>query len=247
VTSIIGTENTIKAVNMLNKYTDKAIQVRDIKELPDIGSYLGAAYIDDEIIIHLNCSYPIDIQEATFIHEVLHLVLRYEGFPKVEINETIARTLPSQFISVLPKLRSHFSSTIEHPQIFKRMESEFTLNLPRYYGVQVQQKLNRLNKGLNYPKGSKQYYFFRQQDILIGLEYFFYPQYYKNKILSVFKEAYPNAYTSCLSLYNKVKKIGFNSPKSAYESAKIIKAHVIRYGRRKSVGVFNKMWKALEI
>jgi len=44
------------------------------------------------------------------------------------------------------------------------------------------------------PKTNEQYYFFRQQDILIGLEYFFYPQNHKEKILKVFRESYPDAY-----------------------------------------------------
>ena len=54
-------------------------------------------------------------------------------------------------------------------------------------------------------------------------------------------------YASCSSLYNKVKRVGFNTPKSSYKSAKIIKEHIIKYGERKSIGMFNKMWEALEI
>lgn len=251
---MIETKNTLKVINVLRKHTDKKILVKDIKELSSdpgfsgAASYLGATYNGpDSVIVYLNLSHPHTC-EATFTHEILHIILDYEGFPNIIINEDIAKILPSQFVRVLPKLQSFFSSTIDHSEIFKRMESGFDLNLSLYYEIQVQQKLNRFYKSLrNGSKTDEQYYFFRQQDILIGLEYFFYPQKHKEKILKIFGESYPDAYASCSSLYNKVKRVGFNTPKSGYKSAKIIKEHIIKYGERKSTGMFNKMGEALEI
>ena len=105
VTDVLKTENAIKAINMLKNHTDKTIQVKDIKELADIRSYLGATYTDSKIIIYLNRSYSIDIQEAIFVHKILYQILRYEGLPRIKINETITRTLPLQFASVLPKTK----------------------------------------------------------------------------------------------------------------------------------------------
>lgn len=251
---MIETKNTLKVINMLKKYTDKKVLVKDIKELSNdpvfsgAASYLGATYNGpDSVIVYLNLSHQHTC-EATFTHEILHIILDYEGFPNIIINEDIAKILPSQFARVLPKLQSFFSSTIDHPEIFKRMESDFDLDLSLYYEIQVQQKLNRFYKSLrNDSKTNEQYYFFRQQDILIGLEYFFYPQNHKEKILKVFGESYPDAYASCSSLYNKVKRVGFNTPKSSYKSAKIIKERIIKYGERKPTGMFNKMWETLEI
>lgn len=105
VTDVLKTENAIKAINMLKNHTDKTIQVKDIEELADIRSYLGATYTDSKIIIYLNRSYSIDIQEAIFVHKILYQILRYEGLPRIKINETITRTLPLQFASVLPKTK----------------------------------------------------------------------------------------------------------------------------------------------
>ena len=198
---MIETKNTLKVINMLRKYTDKKVFVKDIKELSNdpvfsgAASYLGATYNGpDSIIVYLNLSYQHTC-EATFIHEILHIILDYEGFPNIIINEDVAKILPSQFARVLPKLQSFFSSTVDHPEIFKRMESDFDLDLSLYYEIQVQQKLNRFYKSLaSDSKTNEQYYFFRQQDILIGLEYFFYPQNHKEKILKVFRESYPDAY-----------------------------------------------------
>jgi hypothetical protein len=251
---IIQTENTLKVVGMLRKHTGKKVLIKDIKELSDdpvfsgAEFYLGATYNGPEsIIVYLNLYHP-NTCEATFVHEILHIILEYEGFPEIIINQAIARTLPPQFSRVLPKLQSFFSSTIDHPEIFKRMESEFELNLSPYYEIQVQQKLNRFQKGLKTEsEKNQQYYFFRQQDILIGLEYFFFPKNYKERVLQAFNRFYPDAYASCLSLYKRVRKVGFNSSKSSYQSAKMIKTHIIRYGERKKVGIFNRMWEALEV
>jgi len=251
---VTKTRNGFRAIEMLRKYTNKNILVKDIRELaghlsfPGVESYLGVSdNAPENIIIYLNFSYP-NTCEATFVHEVLHIILHYEGFPQVIINQEKANTLPIQLRQGLPKLQSFFSSTLDHPEIFRRMESEFDLDLSSYYQIQVQQKINRFHKSLKEgAKRSQQYYFFRQQDILIGLEYFFYPPNYKETILQVFNEFHPDAYASCSSLYEKVKKIGFYTRESAYQSGKMIKAHIIRYGERKGVGIFNKMWEALEI
>jgi len=36
-------------------------------------------------------------------------------------------------------------------------------------------------------------------------------------------------------MWHKVKRVGFNTPKSSYKSAKIIKEHIIKYGEKKEV------------
>jgi hypothetical protein len=250
---VTQTKNGLRAISMLRKYTDKNILVKDIRELagrpsfPGVESYLGASENTSEnIIIYLNFSYP-NTCEATFIHEMLHKILRYEGFPEVIIDQEKANTLHIQYKQFLPKLQSLFSSIIDHPEIFRRIESEFDLDLHSYYQIQVQQKINRFHKSWKEEPKNDQYYFFRQQDILIGLEYFFYPPIYKERILQVFNELSPDAYASCSSLYEKVKKIGFYTPESAHQSGKMIKAHIIRYGERKGARIFNKTWEALEI
>jgi hypothetical protein len=109
-------------------------------------------------------------------------------------------------------------------------------------------KLRRFEKGLEKStRKDGKYYFYRQQDILIGIELFFYPDPYREEILNAFKEFYPGAFQSCLSLYNKIKRVGFRTPESCYSSAKIIKDHIMKYGKRKAVREINRIWEALEI
>jgi len=151
-------------------------------------------------------------------------------------------------IRALPKLQGYFSSTIDHPEVFRRMETDYTLDLNKYYEIQVNQKLNRFKKILknNNPEDIG-YFFYRQQDILIGLDYFLFGN-CKEKIIEVFKQHFPDAYQSCMSLYKKTSKVGFSTPQSAYKSAQLIKKHIINYGERKSIyKEFNDIWKALEI
>jgi hypothetical protein len=253
------TKNTLKVINILRKYTNKKIITKDIKELESdhgiVPSYLGAAYESiDSITIYLNLSYESNTREATFVHELLHRILKYEGFPEVVINQDVARNLPTEWNNALYALQSQFSSSIEHPEIFRRMESEFELSIYPYYEVQYKRKLELFNKSLKYKyeytelfTETQEYYFHRQQDILIGVEYFFYPENLKVMIFEVFKKLHPDAYESCLSMYEKVRKIGFNTPRSVIKSGNIILSHIIKYGNRKGVGLFNTMWKALEL
>jgi len=248
---MIDTPNTRKVLEKLRKYTDKKILIKHMDEFhhPAFSgpvSYLGI--VDDTpecIIIFLSERCP----EETFIHEILHKILHYEGFPVVFINERFARSnLPQNMIRALPKLQGYFSSTIDHPEVFRRMETDYTLDLNKYYEIQVNQKLNRFKKILknNNPEDIG-YFFYRQQDILIGLDYFLFGN-CKEKIIEVFKQHFPDAYQSCMSLYKKTSKVGFSTPQSAYKSAQLIKKHIINYGERKSIyKEFNDIWKALEI
>jgi hypothetical protein len=251
----IETENTIKVLDMLKKHTDKRIFVKDIRKFANDPTYSGAeSYLgavdgrSDSIIVYLNVS-KLHTCEATFVHEILHQILKYEGFPDIVIYNDIALDLPPQIQMVLPKLQSFFSSTIEHPEIFKRMASDFNLDLLPYYEVHLQQKIDRFKRRLDKDfKVRAEYYFYAQQDILDGLEYYSYPPKYREEILRIFKECSPDACVSCSFLYDaKIRKIGFNTPALSYESAKIIKDHIIKYGEKKSTGIFNKMWEALEI
>lgn len=247
---MIETESTINVVKELKKHVNKKVIVRDIKEHKDIPkSYLGAlGETSDNVIVYLNYSQPIEIIESVFVHEILHKILSYEGFPKVVINEYVARMIPPNFWVALSKLRDDFSSVIQHPEIFRRMESDFSLNMDKYYEIQVQQKINRFHKSLAISKKNEQYYFYRQQDILYGIEYFFYGEGYREKILSLFEEHYPDTYDSCSFLYRKVNRIGFYSPESCYKSAEMIREHIIKYGRRRLPNkTYNMLWEALEI
>lgn len=97
------TENIRKVIRMLREHSDnREITVRDIKESPVATSYLGTVMQSPEsITVYLNFSYLEKVYEAVTVHELLHVVLDYEGFPDVVIGENVARTLPPQLQNVI--------------------------------------------------------------------------------------------------------------------------------------------------
>lgn len=248
------TENTKNAVDKLQKHTDKSIIIRDIKEfsnhpfLSGASSYLGVTREDEnEIFVWLNFTYPDNIIEAVFVHEILHIILDNEGFPKVMVDNNITRNLPDNMKNGLQKLQSSFSSIITHPEIYHRMDNEFNLNLDPYFEIQVKQKISRFQKGKELTIKNGEYYFYRQQDILTGLDYFLYGKDYSNQILNLFKSYHLNAYDCCIYLNRRINHIGLNNPQAVYESAQFIKEYLIKYGNKRSVGIYNELWKALDI
>jgi hypothetical protein len=239
---MIETENTIKVIKNLRIHTDKSINLKDIKELGV--TYLGGAEEDSESI---NVYLSDKCQEAVFVHEILHIIMDYEGFPNIFINEVfVERNLRDFPSNTFKKIQAYFSSIIDHPEVFRRMESEYNLNIEEYYKIQFEQKERRFKRD-KVPPSNGQFYFLRQQDILIGLDYFLWRD-YGERLLELFRKYHPDAYSSCLSLFKKVSKLGFRTPEQTYQSAKEIQRHVINYGERKSLKKrYNDVWKAFEI
>lgn len=243
----IETENTIKALEMLRTYTDKPVVRRAINELDS--SYLGVL---DETRVSIDVYLSEKSPEESFIHEILHQILKYEGFPKVSINEDFVEDYITPLISgneqrvhyVLEVLRNDFSSTIQHPEVYRRMRS-FPLDFEAYFEIEYSQKLERFQKGI--PKSNEQYYFYRQQDILIGCDYLLWGNQGK-MLFKKLSEYYPDTYSSFLSLHKDIAEIGFATPKTAFQSAKLIREHIIKYGKRHGLkNKYNRLWEALEI
>jgi len=63
-------------------------------------------------------------------------------------------------------------------------------------------------------------------------------------IQNIIRSLNNETYKYCKSLYRKLK---FNNPKEAYNSAQQIKKDIIRYGRKNSLSKINKYWDAMNI
>jgi hypothetical protein len=249
---IPNTTNAETALALLATLSDKPVQVVDIQQLAALpitsyfGAYLGAnKETQSNFIVYLNQSYPERIQEAVFFHEVLHLLLKYEGFPQITINLSIGSTCRSNLLDSLVKLRIHFASVIDHHIVFPRMRQLIGFDLSEYFDVQVNQKQVRLDRAWEPNTVIRNFY--AQQDILIGLEYFLYPEPQRSCILRVFKSKNPGAYASVEDLQEKVSQTAVITPKELFDIAKQIKSHIIKYGGKKAISHLNVMWKALDI
>lgn len=240
----LNTDSANKAMSMLQMFTDKLVVIKDIRELGV--TYLGAACeLDDTVEVHLDFNQPDNIVEAVFVHEILHIILNHEGFPSVSINY---HNLDPEFVPGIEKLASYYSSVIDHPQVYRRMKSLFKIDLDSYYETQMHVKVRRFLKG--YGQSSvkdRNYYFIRQQDILLGLDYWCFGRSQKDKLLDIFEKQDKEAYQSCLELRKEIVKTGFDNPESAMKSAQVIKQHIVRYGEKHGIGTLNEMWRALVV
>ena len=244
--------NTQLAREHLAKLTDKPIMIKSLREVANelgnqgIRGYLGAvSETSDYIIIALNENKP-ETHESSFVHEMLHKMLDYEGFPKVSVNQNYAKkNLPPKLQILLPKLLAYFSSVIHHPEIYKRMREDYNLDMELYFCGLLIQKRNRFDKMKS--DDNQQLIFLNQQAILDGLEYMYYNKNQKNEILRIFKDKSISAYDSCLGLHKAISKIGMYTPQSCLTAAEKIKSHIIKYGDKRGLDLPNNMWKAIEI
>lgn len=246
----MDSKSVSRAISMLRGFSDqREIMIRDKGQAPVSGSYLGYVVQQPERIeIYCDLSRPENLRQAIVVHEILHIVLAHEGYPEIVVNEKMCSGLPTQQQRLLTGLKDRFKSAIDHPEIFRRMTSAFKLDLDSYFEAQVDQKLRMFQSGSrNGPQRDQNYCFQRQQGIMWGIELFWYPTMQRDRILSAFQRMYPDSYQSCVSLHEKVKGICFQTPTSCYESAQIIRSHIISYGKSKGVGVLNRMWEALQV
>lgn len=247
---------------MIQPYTTKPLEIRDIAEfakfanvpelsniVSNIANYLGAAKeYSDRIVVHLNFSVSESTREAVFVHEVLHIVLRYEGFPGIVTRADSIHSFPPNLIPKLEFLTDFFRSTVEHLRVYNRMQTDFTLDFTPYFEEEVQTRIRRFSKFpyKNSPRNAK-YYYCVQQDILDGLNYYQFPEPFSQRILTVFKDTDPDGFSSCSALYGKLSKIGFSTPQQMFKCANLIKDQIVKYGERKSIGSRNSFWRAIHI
>jgi len=250
VIDILDSRSVSSAIHILRRLSDeRKITVKDLREVPIPGSYLGALMrFEDRIDIYCDQSRPEIVREAIIVHEILHVILSREGFPEVIVEESTYSGLPPQQRDVLTRLKDRFKSAIDHPEVFRRMISMFELDLDSYFDAQVEQKLHMFQSdSLDRTAKSQNYYFHGQQSIMWGIELFWYPRKQRDQIQSAFRRTHPDSHQSCVLLYNKVKEVGFQTPTSCYESAQIMKSHIISYGENRKIGAFNRMWEALHV
>jgi len=244
---VLQTPNTTKLLNLLRRHIDKPIHVRDIAELGV--TYLGSGKeYSNRIEVHLNTTVSESVQEAVFIHELLHILMRNQGFPGIAIRADIQSKLASNLIPHLEKSRDFFSSTIDHLKIYETMQNEFNLDLNSYFKDQVEGKIRRFGK-FSYQEHPKdaEYFFHVQQDILDGLNYYLFPEPFKQEILNIFKLKTPEGFAACSTLFGKVSKIGFFKPEQIFKCAGVIKDQIVNYGKKKSVGVLNQLYLELHV
>jgi len=145
------TTNVLEIVSLIRKYSDKPITINHIADFPDprflhFKGYGGISTDKgDKIKVWLSDNFP----EQVLVHELLHVLLRYEGYPEVhryigDVDKYIGKTVADERMS--DELQSVFSSTIDHQVIYPRMRSMPELETKEYFEALTQTKGSRKNK-----------------------------------------------------------------------------------------------------
>ncbi len=232
---------------MLRRFTAKPIQVKDIAEIHP--TYLGAGgERKNWIEIYLNSNISTSVQEVVFIHELTHIIMRNQGFPGIAMRADVAgRFNPIQKNDFID-YRNLFSSTIDHLRIYATMQKEYSLDFDSYFRLQIEAKTRKLQKFPDRESSKNDEYFHSvQQLILDGLEYPFYPEPFKQEIMTLFKSTTTQGFMASSALFSKVSKIGFETPQELFKCAVLIQNQIVHYGEKKSVGPVNQLYSGLVV
>lgn len=247
---MIDTANTRKVLDMLRGFTNREVEVKPIEEFQAPGftqpvTYFGITQLSED---HLRIYVSTECHEAILIHEILHIILRYESFPVVGVDETCAeRRLPKPARDCLPILAGRLASTVDHPEIHRRMESDYDLNTDRYYSVHAERETDKIIRESGQTLERDDYVFVCQQNILSCLDFLLWGKPHTG-LLDTVRRHYPEVFNSSQALRRKVARTGFSTPLGAFKSANVIRSHIVNYGKRRFVSKeLPLMWKSLTI
>jgi hypothetical protein len=246
------TPNTEQARAELALHTNKPIRVVSMDEAaqllnaPHIAEYGGVASIGrDYFLIGLNFEHE-QTSEATFVHEVQHLILREEGFPEVDVEPHGLEQSP-ELLNNARRIANLLGTALDHPEVYRRMGENYELDLGTYYKGLERRKKDRLAKK-HVPQDIHSRTFSEQQDILDALDYYHYLEPNKKELLDLFRETSGTAAHACAELYKKLSKNGMSSPDECRRGGEAILEKLINYGERKQLPAhIQQMWKSLKI
>ncbi len=91
-------------------------------------------------------------------------------------------------------LSSFLESSIQHPEVYRRMKEVYNLDQEKYFqGILVQKRKRFLNKPI-YPTGDFRRTLSSQQSIIDGFEYFYYSSKAKRTALKLLKKNAPKEF-----------------------------------------------------
>lgn len=240
----IDTDNTKRITGAIESKIGEPVQKVDIAGMAK--GYKGFYCFDGKRVrIEVDCSQPAGLAEAVFVHEGLHVLLLLEGYPGVTVNSAKAANLEYE---AMESIKAAFQSVIDHPEVIRRMASEFDLEMEPYLDMEAQQKQLRLEEYAAKPSTKKDidYWFCRQQDILWGLDYYNFGKAREESLLKTFSSQFPDACRYCKKLYGQVGQ-RLSTPHEALSSAKLIRTQIKLYAKKNNASAINNYWDALGI
>ena len=247
---VLDREKVIKIITILRKTGDsRKLSYKHISECPfNIESTAAIESNNIDIIVYFDDSILLSLQEEAIIHELLHILVRNDGFPEAIVSNT--------FLSNNPKARRMttgcqftLTSIIQHPEILRREMEIFDIDENLIFAHTIKMKKRLLNaRPETFDRNLT--HFFNQQEILEIFECHFYPEQYKQNILSIYQKESPISYKSTLKLMKSISIESMYYPKGCKSSAIKLLKHVINYGKKhmlKTSTKYNEIWKHLSI
>jgi len=247
---MIQTPNTIKAQQQLEKLSGYPIITTTLDEIADrlgdnhIRTYLGVYFFDGQHhVIGINSNKP-ETNESSFVHECIHGILNYEGYPTVKYAKSY---LPQGDKGVIERLRDNLQSAIQHPAVYYRMSSDYTLDMDAYYSSLLHQKTNRLSKKPRIFQSEFEKVLIDQQDIIDGHEYFYYDIKTQSEILKLFESESYNAYKTLVEFQNY--RYDFISLNNCKDSSNKLLSCLKEFGEKHlgSRELTNRFWNRMYI
>jgi hypothetical protein len=246
---MISTDNTKTALIDLKNKSSKEVVLLSKGEFEKhfeikINASGAHYYFDDKHYIAIDEKLPIELAECTFVHECLHAILRAEGYPcayaidKGDMNAEMRNSLAN--------ISGFVTDAIHHPEIYRRMSSNYSLDIHGYFDKVVEAKVKRLKNMKKNIDNNIENVYLSQQNFIDAVEYFYYPIKQKEIIFNELKKYFIDNYQSLNNI--KKTKLNFNTSKDASQSIEFMLEKIKKYATSRNAEILNKqVWDRIVI
>lgn len=219
------TDNIKKLIKIWNKTSDMLIRVYDIEKAKN--DYRFISYINDlgftyvnafgEIEMYVSDIYP----EATIIHEILHHILRVEGYCTTKVNLSDIFFYPKYILDTAKEFADAITNHMDHLIIDVRIK-DYNLDFKRMCNLEYLRMNNDLEKFKNVELNEIEWLI---NSLLFAIRSFDCYSFYepnRKRIFNLLKEVNQQGYKYSKKLYDDVVQNGFLSKEAFKESSLLV-------------------------
>ncbi len=235
--SIPDTANTRKALEYARQLGGKPVVVRPYEESPRKTDSFGQ-HFDTPQGHFVFVGGPVP--EQTLIHELLHVILRKERFP--DVRHSAGFVVPRGGEDYAAGVLDVFANTLDHQMVYRRMASDYTLDMAAYHRVVASRQLERTNTD----PGLYADHTYVLTEVLLGLDHHLWGD-EGQRVAARFRELNADAAGLSLNLHRELEGLGLSAPAGALRAGQIMRDQVVGYGEEHKVHAdILRYWRALE-
>lgn len=216
------TENIKKVIEKWRGVSKAKIVVYDFNRARQDG--IPESYLDSFALckgdymsglkLYISDSYP----EASIIHEIIHPMLRAEGYCCIRPIHGY-RMYPNHLVNYLELFSSHFTNQMDHLIIENRIK-EYDLDFDKLLKNEFLQKEKSLSQlGTTYNLNKKEKLMYALYYTLDSFDYYFYLEPYKTKVFNLFKKVEKKGYNYSNDFFDTVSSFGYITQEKYLKSA----------------------------